>query len=147
MPVLDYKTLKAFMHPSLLDSFPETNGLPNATLEAAITVAIQSYNSLTASLPEKVRVRFDSITFMLKAAFVQIYTFILHDASYLTAITLTGLGLREDQVYDHFFALLQLERKDVDEMRKELLDEIDKDDSNHGGVVVYHRYPRRGGGS
>lgn len=142
MPVLDYETLKAFMHPALLDSFPEDEGEQNVTLKAAVTVAIQRYNALTSRLPDGAVVRFDSVTFALKEALCHIYVFILHDVSYLTAITLTGLGLSENQVYDHFKALLDMERKELKDMREELLDEIERVESRYAGVLLYH-----GGGS
>lgn len=139
MSVLSYDTLKAFMHPALLESFEEgEDGEHNATLDAAVTVAIQNYNTLTSNLPAKVTIRFDGVTFALKVALCHIYVFILHDTSYLSAITLTGLGLSENQVYDHFFRLLELERSDIEAMRKELLAEIDKLDSRYGGVILYH---------
>lgn len=149
MPILDYDTLKAFMHPALLDSFEEVDGEQNVTLAAAVKVAVKNYNSLTGNLPDKVVVRFDGITYSLKMALCHIYVFILHDTSYLTAITLTGLGLSENQVYDHFFKLLQAEREDLKDMRDELLKAIEKQESRYGGVIVYHGFggPSSGNGS
>lgn len=160
MAVLDYETLKAFMHPSLLDSFPDNTppdgigegeefDIQNPTLKASIIVATQMYNALTASLPEGAVVRFDSVTFMLKIAFCHIYEFILHDVSYLTAITLTGLGISENQVWEHFKALLDMERKDIEDMKQDLLDEIaDKENkANFAGVFLWHGRPSGGNSS
>lgn len=143
MPVLDYTTLKAFMHPALLDSFPEEEGEggENPTLKAAIIVSIQRYNALTSRMPEKAVVRFDSVSFQLKTAFCHIYEFILHDTGYLTAITLTGLGISENQVWEHFKALLDMELEELEKMKKDLLAEIeDKEDESYGGVVLYHSF-------
>lgn len=141
MPALDYETLKAFMHPALMDSFEEDEETgQNATLSAAVKVAIMRYNALTASLPDKAVVRFDSVTFQLKVAFCHIYEFILHDTGYLTSITLTGLGISENQVWEHFKALLDYETEEVEDMKKDLLAEItDKETlTRHAGVVLYH---------
>lgn len=141
MPALDYETLKAFMHPALMDSFAEDEETgQNTTLTAAVKVAIMRYNALTGNLPEGAVIRFDSVTFQLKVAFCHIYEFILHDTGYLTSITLTGLGISENQVWEHFKALLDYETKEVEEMKEDLLDEIaDKESlSRYAGVVLYH---------
>lgn len=143
MPNLDVGTLKAFMHPALLDSFQMENGLENPTLTAAVTVAIQAYNALTRELPAGAVNRLDATTFQIKTAFTHIYVFILHDVSYLTAVTLTGLGLNDNQIYEHFKRLLQAERDELKDMRDELLDEIDEYKGRYGGVKLHHQNPRR----
>lgn len=148
--------LKTFMHNTLLEQFPDATDVvddvevskPNATLESAVLVANSSYNSLTANLPTKVVVRFDSLSYQVKTALVHVYTYVMQDHAILHSLSMGSMSLSENQVFEHYLALRDAEQKDLDEMRKELLDEIDKKDeqSKHYGAMLYHKIGRRGYG-
>lgn len=150
---LTVNTLKAFMHSTLLENFPDTQttvdgqttNTPNNTLTNAVEIANQNYNTLTGSLPPKVVVRFDSLSYQVKIALVHVYNYVMQDKALLHNLSLTGLGISEDEVFEHFLALREAEQKEINDMRKELLDEIkDKDeDSQRYGAVIYQKYGRR----
>lgn len=68
----------------------------------------------------------------------------LQDHALLHALSLQTMSLSENQVFDNYYQLLKAEREELEEMRKEALDEIkDKeDDVKNMGVMLYHRFPR-----
>ena len=151
--------LKNFINPTLLEQFPDgekrvpseiegepdiVTTEPNATLKSAVEVANQSYSALTARMPAKAVVRFDSHSFQLKTALCFIYEYVLQDHALLHALSLQTMSLSENQVFDNYYQLLKAEREELEEMRKEALDEIkDKeDDVKNMGVMLYHRFPR-----
>lgn len=152
------ETLKAFLHSTVLEVFPDSevedtdedgNSIVkkenNATLQAAVENANQAYSALVSNKPKKAVVRFDSQTFQLKTALCHIYKFILQDDATLHALSLETMSLSEEQVFDNYFRLLELEKEELEAMRKEFLDEIkDKEeDVKNQGVMLYHRYPAR----
>lgn len=151
--------LKNFINATLLEQFPdketktssEVEGEPdiittepNATLSSAVEVANQSYSALTARMPSKAVIRFDSQTFQLKTALCHVYEYVLQDKAILHNLSLQTMGLSEEQVFSNYFQLLRAEREELEQMRKEALDEIkDKEeDVKNMGAMLYHRYPR-----
>lgn len=157
--MLTVDVFKTFINATLLDQFPdvetkvpsedgtteEVKTEPNSTLKSAVQVANQSYNSLTSNLPSRAVVRFDSLTYQVKSALCHVYEFVLQDHATLHALSLQTMSLSENQVFDNYYKLLEAEREELADMRKELLDEIaDKEeDSKNLGVMLYHRYPQR----
>lgn len=156
MTVEDFKP---FINAILLEQFPDVETtVPgenegdletketknNPTLEAAVSIANQSYSALVSKVPAKAVVRFDSLTFQVKTALCHIYENVLQDKAILHALSLSSMSLSENQVFDNYYRLLQAEREELAKMRKELLDEIDKkdEDSKNLGVMLYHRYPQ-----
>lgn len=157
------ESFKPFINATLLEQFPDVEKKtpgenegdpevvtyePNATLKSAVSVANQSYASLTSNLPAKVVVRFDSLTFQVKTALCHVYEFVLQDHATLHALSLQSMSLSENQVFDNYYQLLKAEREELADMRKELLDEIDdkEEDAKHLGAMLYHKFPtsRRG---
>ena len=143
--MLDVNMFKNFLHDTLLEQFPDENGNPNKTLVSAVEVAIQEFNALTAMIPNRAIVRFDSDTFQLRVALCYVYEYVLQDHAILHALSLQTMSLSENQVFDNYFRLLQMEKEEIEKMKKQLLDEIkDKEDDNKRyGVLLYHRFPRR----
>ena len=163
------EVFKTFLHNTLLEVFPDVEVQvdvtdefgnvvvvdsgnimtkvevrDNATLNSAVTIANQSYSALISNKPAKAVVRFDAQTFQLKTALCHVYEYVLQDDAILHALSLQTMSLSENQVFDNYYRLLQMEREDLEKMRKEFLDEVkDKeDDSKNLGVMLYHRYPR-----
>ena len=144
----------SFIHPTLLNAIIEVNtpdggNPPNADELKLFIKAIEKsnkrYNSLTSNMPAKATIRFDSDTYQLKVALCNIYEYVLQDDALLHALSLQSMSLSENQVFDNYFQLLKLEREEIEDMEKKLLDEIkDKeDDVKNMGVLLYHRYPTR----
>lgn len=150
---LTVEEFKTFLHSTLMEQFPDveitgdddtTTTEPNATLISAVSVANQAYNSLTGYLPARAVVRFDSLSFQIKSALCFVYEYVLQDHGILHALSLQNMSLSEGEIFDNYFQLLKAERDELAAMRKELLDEIDKKDSDikNQGVMLFHRYPR-----
>lgn len=153
---LTVKQLKTFIHPTLLEQFEDIIEIvenkeiikDNETLVSSVEIAIKNYNSLVSNKPEDAIVRFDSETYQVKIALIHIYDYVLHDTAMLHSLALSGMSLSEDQVFQHYLALKEMEQKEVNEMRKEFLDEVKakEDDTNYNGVMLYHRYGSRSNG-
>ncbi len=148
------ETLKAFMHTSLLENFPDTTTEnedgsitvnDNATLSNAVRVANLNYNSLTGEKPKDAVIRFDNETYCLKVALIHIYDYVLHDNALLHNISISNMGISEQQVFEHFLSLKEMEQKDVNEMREQFLEEVkDKEvNSKYAPVMLHHVYGRR----
>jgi hypothetical protein len=85
----------------------------------------RDYSSFANSLVQSgVPIRFDSDVYILKRAFIAMYTWILQNKSFLRNINLTGIGIAKSDVYQHFFDLLESEKKDLEAMRSEAMEEV-----------------------
>jgi hypothetical protein len=83
------------------------------------------YSAFANSLAQSgVPIRFDSDVYILKRAFIAMYTWILQNKSFLRNINLTGIGIAKSDVYQHFFDLLESEKKDLEAMRSEAMEEV-----------------------
>ena len=55
---------------------------------------------------------------------IAMYKWLLQNKAVLRDINLSGLGIPKSQVFDHFYKLLEMEKQEYDDMRKEALDEL-----------------------
>jgi len=151
---LTVDTFVSFLHPTLQNAIIEVNTQEDedppiitdiGLVINAVEKANKRYNKLTANMPKKANVRFDSETFQVKVALCDVYEYVLHDHALLHALSLQTMSLSENQVFDNYFRLLQAERDEIADMEKKLLDEIkDKeDDAENMGVLLYHRFPQQ----
>lgn len=113
---MNVETFKLFIHDSLLESFPNDD-----LFEKALYLANKDYENLVSKIPDKQVVPFDQEVFILKRAIIFVYDNILQGKCELKDITLTGLGISEDQVFDHFNTLRNQENADLQLMRSEVL--------------------------
>lgn len=120
------------------------------SLENFYNIGVNDYNVFATSLINSgVQVRFNEDVYVLKRAFIAMYTWVLQNKAFLKNLDLTGVGIKKSEVYDHFFDLLETEKKDLENIRKEANDELarkqqnDADGKSGKGFVRYTR-PNRG---
>lgn len=123
---MDYEIFKTFIHPDLLKAFlePDDGNNYEVTLQNSFNLAVNDFNQLNQKLDDEGIVpKFDKSTYVLKKSLALVYNWILQNKAFLMNINLSGLGLSESDVYNHFRDLKESEELDIQQMRQEALTE------------------------
>lgn len=132
------------------DSDITVKGLTNKnSLINFYEIGTNDYISFSQSLSMNgVPIRFDADVYILKRAFIAMYSWILQNKSFLRDLNLNGMEIPKSQIYDHFLALLNSEKDDLEQMRSEALDELKRKqqyeaDGKSGNGFVRYTAPMR----
>lgn len=113
-------------------------------------LGVKDYQAFVKSLLDwDIPFRHDADVYVLKSGFIAMYKWILHNKAFLRRIDLTGIGIAKDQIFDHFYQLLEYEKEEYDQMREEALEELarkQEDDAagrSGTGFVRYNAPNRR----
>lgn len=119
---------ETYLHPSLLENFLNKD---DATGEESYPIVDNLFSqaqteatNFVAGIPSDIRYMFDTNTYLVKRAVVNIYNWILQNKAELTSLNLEGLDLNDQEVFDHFKALKDDEEKDLNQMREAMMDYI-----------------------
>jgi hypothetical protein len=118
-------------------------------LKSFYDIGTKDYSTFANSLTQsQIIVRFDADVYILKRAFIAMYTWILQNKAFLRNLDLSGIGIKKSDIYDHFDNLLKAEREELEGIRKEATDEVARKqnaeyDGKSGNGFVRYTAPSR----